>query len=352
MNRYRIGLTVLVVLFLITAIFSSVVGVGLFKGLLILVGLTLLTIILIGGMVALRPGPFWWNYFKPVFANPVAWGFLHLAFALLFWEASGEIWKLYWKPLLALELSVFVLCAITNKEVLFEKRLSRLLLEMQFVYVFIIAGAMICISLFWGEFAANLNRAAIARLMTSRLELTLESMERSTKDHQAKPFQLELKELVKESKKRLLSKRELKKAAELKAKINGIYEVPLEKRIDWEKLGPRKAQAEPEPPQPKPPRLLIATFKLPASGDLVSKDDQGRELKYRKGEVGRYKQLSSPLSTYVIDCRSIGRGSYTVKNRIYVTGVAPANGKVELRAAGEKPMLVQVQIFPYRSRKR
>ena len=347
MNRYKIGLTILAglyVLFLMIAIFSSVVGVGLFKALLILAGLALLTIICVGGMVLLGPGPFWWEHFKPVFANPVAWGFLHIGFALLFWETSGEIWKLYWKPLLALELSVFVLCGITNKKVPFEKRLSRLLLEMQFVYLFIIAGVMICLGLFWGEFAANLDRAALSRLMNSKVELAVGNIERFTKDHQAKPLLKELNKLIKESEVRPLSKAKQKRADELKVAIQKIYAVPIEKRINWKEWwsGP-KAQA-------KEVRPLTGIFKLPADGTIISKDVDGRKLKFKKGEVIRLKQLSSPPGKFwFINRRKIS--SFTINDPVYDTGRAIGDAIVELKSTGEE-MMVQIQIIPRRRQRR
>ncbi|NIN92482.1 hypothetical protein GTO36_05780 [bacterium] len=350
MSRYRIGLTVLGILFVVIAIFSSMVGVGLFKGLLILVGLILLTIILIGGMIYLGPGPFWWNYFKPAFANPVAWGFLHIGFALLFWETSGEIWKVYWKPLLALELSVFVLCGITNKKKPFEKRLSRILLEMQFVYLFAIAGTMICLGLFWGEFAANLDRAALSRLMNSKVELAIANIERLAKDHQARPFLRELNMLAKESKKRILSKAELKRTDKLKATIQKIYAVLPEKRINWKKLWSRP-EAQAKEVRPKKVRQLIGIFKLPIGEEIVGKDAKGRQLRYQKGEVIRLTQLTSPPGKYwFINKEKIP--SFLIKKRVCVTGSAVGDGVIELKNDAGKELMVQVQIKTWRKRRR
>jgi len=349
MNRYRVALTVLVGIFLIIAIFSSMVGVGLFKGLLILAGLALFTIICVGGMVLLGPGPFWWDYFKPSFAIPIAWGSFHLGFALLFWRTSGEIWALHWKALLVIELAALVLCLILNKRIPFEKRASRKLLVVLYVCLFVFAGVMITCRLFWGEFAANLDRATLYRLMDSQVELAVGNIEKFTKDHQARPFLEELNKLTKEGEKRLLSKAELKRTDKLKATIQKIYAVPPEKRINWKKWwsGPEvQAKQIPKPAL----RHLSGIFKLPADERIVSKDMDGRKLKYQRGEIIRLKQLSSPPGKFwFINRRKIP--SFIVDEPVYATGRATGDAIIELKSTG-KEMMVQAQIIPRRKRRR
>jgi len=224
MNRYRIIFITSIILFVILSIVSSIIGTGLFQSFLILTALILLLFVSIGGIAILGHQKFWWDYFKPLAALPIAWGLLHLGFALLFPDTSKEIWAVHWKILLVIELSVFVLNSIVNKNTAFEKRASQKLLVASYVLFFIVSGTMITYRLFWGESAVNLDKTISSRLITSKVELIAGNIEKLTNDQKTKPLLDELKQLNKEVEKRLLTEAELEKKEELITKIKEQYE--------------------------------------------------------------------------------------------------------------------------------
>ena len=187
MKRYRIGLIISTGLFVVIAIFSSIVGVGWFQGFLILTALILLLIIFIGGIAGLGPKDFWWKYFKPFAALPIAWGLLHLGLALMFPDACKEIWHQHWKLLAVIEISALVFNTLVNKDTPFEERTSRRLLTATYILVFIVTGIMISYRLFYGEAAATLDRTVHSALMKSRVEVTAENIEKLSKNHKVKP---------------------------------------------------------------------------------------------------------------------------------------------------------------------
>ena len=352
MNRYRIGLSVSVVLFVVIAIFSSVVGVGLLQGFLILVSSILLLGIFIGGIAGLGAKDFWWEYFKPKAAIPISWGLLHLGFALMLPDVSKECWVLYWKLLMVIELSVFVLCLFLNKRVPFEKRTSRRLLTATYVLLFFITPVtMISCRLFAGEFAANLNRAMLFKLLTSKVELIEEDIEKLTKAYRAKPALEKLDELREGAKKldqldeneKVKFFSELEKMETWKTEVQRRYAVPDEKKPNWDWLFGKPAEARVEHPRPK--RHLFGTFKLPADGRIVSQDLNGQELWYQKGELVRFQQLGSPRKFTVVNKRST-HDSWSTNQTVRTSGQTRYSDKIQLMAAEGKEITVQVRIIP------
>ena len=260
MNRYRIGLTVLTVLFVIIAIFSSMIGVGLLQGFLILVASLLLLGIFIGGTAVFGWREFWWGHFKPDAAVPIAWGLLHLAFVLVLPDVPPKLWALHWKIIIVIELCAFITCWILNKKEPLEKRASRKLLMLQYICLFIMILLIFGYRLFFGEFTANLNREMLYRLVSSEVELTAENIEKFDKKNKSKYLLSELDRLTEKSKKRSLSKLELARVERLKEAVKKKYAVPDEKKIDWQKLWPfgKSAEAQTGP-------SFAGDFEMPAA---------------------------------------------------------------------------------------
>jgi len=349
MSRYRIGLTtlnVLVGLFTAIAIFSSMVGVGLLQGFLILVSFILLLGIFIGGIASLGAKDFWWNYFKPDASVPVAWGLFHLAFVLMLPEVPPKLWALHWKIIITIELCAFVTCWILNKKEPFEERFSRKLLMAQYIHILIVAILMLGCRLFFGEFAADLNRETLYRLVGSEVELTAGNIEKHDKKHKAELPLAELNRLSQESKKRSLSKTELQRVERLKTRIKEIYAVPDDEKINWRKLLSFGKSAEAGTEDPSPERRLSGIFKLPKDGTRVNKDVNGLELPHFEGEVGHFRQLG-PIGEFVAINREIA--SLRITQPVYTTGPATSDGKVDLMATGGKDIIVEVTIILPRS---
>lgn len=340
MNKYRMLLIILAVLFAIIAIVSSAIGVGLLQSIFVIVAFILLLGIFVGGIAVLGAKEFWWGYFKPLAAVPIAWGLLHLGFTLMLPDISAEIWSRHWKFLMAFELFIITLCVIVNKKRPFERRISRWLMEMTLILFFIFAGAMIGCRLFAGEFTANLNRAMLFSLMNSRVELAVGNIEKSSKKHEVKFLLTELNRLSEESKNRSLSKPELERVEKLKAAVKKKYAVPDEKKIDWEKLFSFIKL--------NPSRHLSGIFRLPADGRAVGRDVDGYELWYEKNEIIQLKQLSSP-GKYTFINQGGKIDSWTREYELFHTTPAIGRSKVELKSESEKELVIRVKIIKPRS---
>lgn len=335
MNKYRAGLTAMVILFAIIAIFSSIIGVGFFKGLLIFTALILLIIIFAGGIAALGAKVFWREYFKEFAAVPVAWGLLHVGFVLVLPDVSKEIWTLHWQYLMAIELCALTLCVFLSKGVPFAKRISRSLLMLIYVLLFIASGYMIGYRLFWGKAAADQDREKYSRLMISRTELMVRDIERNKQNHKAEPLFKELRRLT-ENSKRELTKDEEQRVQTLKTSIQKIYEAPIKK----------SSASRPLIYKHRRPRRLTAIFELPANGKTINQDRKGQKLSYRKGEQIQLEQLTSPPRKLTFVNRNIP--SWTRRQKICTSGPATKDGWVELRASGGEKITVQVRIIPCR----
>jgi len=297
-NKHKTALTVSAGLFLIITILSSMVG-GLLQFFLILAAFILLLGIFIGGTVIFGWEKFWWGHFKPTAAIPIAWGLFHLAFVFMLPDVPGKLWTLHWKLIIVIEISAFVLCMLLNKRTTFEERTSRKLLSAHYVYFFIAAGIMIICRLFFGEFAANLNRTVLSKLVNSKVELVAEDTERLIKAYRAKPALEKLDELRQKAKKlgRLDKKEkkeffsEFKKMEARKAEVRKEYAVPEDKKINWREWWPfgKSAEARIEP-------SLAGTFGMPAaaiqnpdgSWNVVVPADQlevGFTIQGKKGQI-------------------------------------------------------------------
>jgi hypothetical protein len=93
----------------------------------------------------------------------------------------------------------------------------------------------------------------------------------------------------------------------------------------------------------KPVRRLSGIFKLPKDGTKVTKDINGHEYSYLKGEKGYFWQLG-PTGQFTVLNKKIS--SLVIDQPTYTTGPAISDGKVELMATGGKDVIVELKILP------
>jgi len=332
MNKYRITFIASIFLFVILSVISSIIGTGLFQSFLILTAFILLLGISIGGIAILGHKKFWWDYFKPLTALPIAWGLLHLGFALTFPDSSKEIWAVHWKLLIVIELSVFTLNSITNKDTSFEKRTSQKLLVTSFVLLFIITGTMITYRLFWGESAVNLDKSISYRLIASKVDLIAGNIKELTNDRKTKPMLEELKWLNKEAEKRFLTEAEEKKKEKLITDIKKQYKTPTSSNISFV----TSAIAATKSPS------ITREFGIPAMTE-IDRDTSGQKLRFLAGDKIVIEILNEPFEKRKLVFLNQTKISVQIRKRITTLwGRNP--GFVEFINTGKEPFFVQVKI--------
>jgi len=327
MNKYRVTLGILTITFVVVSVLSSAIGTGLIQLFLILLAIALFLGIFAIGINKFGLEDFWWKYFKPTAALPIAWGTLHLGFAMMFPDAFSQIWEMHRGLLLMINICAFVLNSIVSKKTDFEKRASRWLLATTYVLLFIISGIMIGHKLLNGESAADMDREISAAFAISKVELMSGEIEENNKKNKSKSYLIALNYLLEKSAKgNILSPDELRNVKRLKAKIKEIYPKNNEPK---EKGGPIK----------KVPRVVSAIFKLPANGILVDRDEKGRKFRYKKGHYVYFEQLTSPGELVCVNEDS----SWSRKKKNF-RSYASASGSVKLMSCSGRDMTIRVTV--------
>ena len=195
----------------------------------------------------------WWKFFKPYFCLPIAWGLLHVIFALfcpsIFYYTFTNLLNI----VIITEITVFVLNAIVNKNIDFEKRFSRKALLYTYVIIFIITIGLIPNKVLYGEKYAKWDRKLYVKMTASQVELLGEKTNQASESHLIKEKMATLKKLNNEAKERTLTPNELKEIENL---VTEIKEIPVKKK----NLS--------TPPPPPIPRTLSGAITVPAGQGL------------------------------------------------------------------------------------
>ncbi|MBU1255846.1 hypothetical protein KKH35_03170 [Patescibacteria group bacterium] len=164
----------------------------------------------------------WWKFFKPYFCLPIAWGLLHVIFALfcpsIFYYTFTNLLNI----VIITEITIFVLNTIVNKNIDFEKRFSRKALLYTYVIIFIITIGLIPNKVLYGEKYAKWDRKLYIKMTASQVELLGEKTNQASESHLIKKKMAALEKLNDKAKKRTLTPNELKKVKDLVAEIKKI----------------------------------------------------------------------------------------------------------------------------------
>ena len=109
---------------------------------------------------------FWWDYYKQLAAVPTTWIILHIIVFFTFTDAFKAILEFKLSYFMALQLSVFVLNTIVNKDIRFEERLSRKLITWVYVVICILAGTTIIGWPWYGESYIIADKNLASRIIT------------------------------------------------------------------------------------------------------------------------------------------------------------------------------------------
>lgn len=331
MNRYRITLGILTGTFILVSILSSAIGTGLLQGFLILLAILLLIGIFVWGMVKLGIEDFWWNYFKPTAALPIAWGTLHLGFAIMFPDAFEQIWEVHRGLLIMINICAFTLNSIVNKQTDFEKRTSRWLLATTYVLLFIVSGIMMGYKLLDGKSAADMDKEISSAFAMSKIELISGKIEENNKKNKSKSYFVALNNLLEKSAEgHIFSLPELKNVERLKARIKKIYPKDNKPKTD-----------STSQPQPRAKRTVSAIFKLPADGTIVDCDTKGKKFHFKKGGWLHLQQLSQTGKYVWINHKM---PSWSTKQKSCKTGPHTGDGIVELMSCSGRDMRIKITV--------
>jgi len=339
LNKFRLSVFAGIALFaLIRLIAIEYFGVGIIRGVLIFSSIGLIFFVIYKGTDKFGSKDFWEKYFKGHAALPITWALLHLMVFLLSPYVAKEIYFLHWGKLLAVEICVFVLNSLTNKDTPFEKRPSRLQLGTVYGLLLISILASIYLSVFEGKLMAKFDRKLLSKVKNSTMETLLVRIETHSKEHLYEEDRKKMESFLKESKKRELPEKELKEAKEVLGAVKTRYASP-KKELD-------KPDGK-EVPRP-PPRHLSGIIKVPP-GQTVKLDTNGKEIKflsceriYAKVLIGRYRDV-------VWNNQNLPSFSFK-KRRIIAYGRGPRNiiSTVELTNTGKNDVFVEINVVPLR----
>lgn len=315
---------ILVMSFLGVSILSLITGAGLIQTILISVGFVLLLLILIISVAIsiYNKKNWWWNVYKPNFAITTAWGILHLIIALIQSDVTQEIWLSHLGWLVSIELSAFVLNTIVNKNIDFEKRASRWIMEITYVLLLISLIGSLYLRLFHGDVIADFNRLEIAALKNSKIENLVFKIERNSKKHEFELVKTELEDILKKSEEVSLSKSVLNKLEVLEARGKKIF------------ASSDKPFNSSNPKSNLPPRPLSGAFEVPA-GEKVETG-----LAYGPGDTIQYEQLGTPAEFEIVGKRF----DITVPARRYFSTTGTLPGQVTIKG-GKEPARLRVEII-------
>jgi len=343
-KKYRIMLGIFVGIFTIISIISTIPGVGFIRALLILIAGIVLLGIIVGGMYAFGPKIFWWDYFKPSAAVPIAWGLFHLGFAIVFPNFFEEIWVTHFKLLLGVELAVFVLNSIVNVNTEFNKRFSRKAMTATYVVFFIFSIGLIFLRITDGETAAKQDREWYTKMQYSKAAMTAEKIRQNSAQHAIDTKKKRLDELMAKTKDGALSSAESleaqtlpKEIKKLASAVPGVKDVVKDNDNDGKGNGGQKKLLLP------PQRLSgIHTFRLPANGNSVKRTEKNNELPYQTGVFVHFEQKGSPGKFKLINKSGGKYDSWTTSLSRGVTGPADEPGIIELASADGKPHTIKM----------
>jgi len=312
-------------------------GIGLFQATLMLIAAALFAGIIIGGMYAIGPKKFWWEYFKPVAATPIAWGTLHLVLALIMPNVFHEMWTTHWHWLATVEISVFMLNTIVNKDVPFTKRVSRFLLATTFVMILFASMISIGLRIFAGEFTTNLDRAALYQVFTSKVQHALAKAEEGNKKGKVKKYMERLAEL---DKIRNPTDENLEEIRKIKIEVEKIFAVPEDQKINWEESFSKISLII----EPKKDILKPSVMYLLPPGKIVNLDTDGNQNPYKKGDRAQIHRIQGKGIYSVIPTHG---NPFEIRRKNYQTGPAATDGITRLMANGnnDESLLVQVTII-------
>lgn len=86
--------------------------------------------------------------------------------------------------------------------------------------------------------------------------------------------------------------------------------------------------------------IKSTTFKLPADGTIVSRDQKGRTISYKKGQHVRFEQLTAPGRFTYINPKS---PSFSTSRKILLSR-ASADGTITLMSCSGKNMNIKVTV--------
>lgn len=271
----------------------------------------------------------WWNFFKPHFCLPIAWGLLHVIFALLCPNAFYYTFTNLLGIVIVIEISIFVLNTIVNKNVDFEKRSARKALLYTYVIIFIITIGIIPSKVLYGETYAKWNRWLYAKMTASQAELLGEKTNQASENHLIKKRMVALEKLNNEAKKRTLTPNELKEVGSLVAEIKKI---------------PVKKEDPLTPPPPPIPRTLSGIFQIPP-GATINRDTNGKQIEYLKGERVILEVFVGPYRDLIFMNKNIPHIKIN-KKRTFIRGVGPRSiiNEVQLMNIGKEKIFVEVEV--------
>ncbi|MBU1177158.1 MAG: hypothetical protein ABIG88_01265 [Patescibacteria group bacterium] len=93
--------------------------------------------------------------------------------------------------------------------------------------------------------------------------------------------------------------------------------------------------------KPRASRTLSATFKLPADGTIVSRDENGREISYKKGQYVRFEQLTASGKFVYVNPDS---PSWETNKRSCISGPASSDGTIKLMSCSGREMSLRVTV--------
>ncbi len=174
---------------------------------------------------------FWWNYFKPLAAVPIGWYILHIVVWLMFPETAKAIWGYHLQTLLAVEIIVFVLNSLLNKQVAFRDRNTRKLMEGVYI-TFLVMGLLIILTgVFAGECKATIDMYFYSRIKLSEVAKMEVKIEIGQTEWKSKPSFKELNQLSKEISKRPFSDTEMENVRGQAEEARDIISTMLESHL-------------------------------------------------------------------------------------------------------------------------
>ncbi|MBL7053382.1 MAG: hypothetical protein ISS02_01860, partial [Candidatus Portnoybacteria bacterium] len=259
----------------------------------------------------------WWNFFKPLFCLPIAWGMLHIIYALLFPRAFFFTFTHLLGILVSVEIAVFMLNTVINKNTKFENRFSRVMLVGVYVIILLIGIGTIPGKLLYGEKFAELDRKLHHKMFVSITEVINEEANQASESHEINIRMNRLEGLKKIANERVLTLNELEEKERIKTEIYKISSLKTKETKE-----DNNSQKEDVLAGIKSSKIFI----LPP-GEIVGRDRNGKICPVNTGQKIRFIQLNEPGRFWVMGDKI---PSYSIGKNDYTTGSALAPGTVEL----------------------